>query len=53
MQTSSRAISLNVTGAAERLKNVIIRTPLTLNQNLSRRYQCAVYLKREDLQVVR
>jgi threonine dehydratase len=53
MQTSSRAISLNVAGAAERLKNVVVRTPLTLNQNLSRRYQCTVYLKREDLQVVR
>jgi threonine dehydratase len=53
MQTSTRAVSLNVPGAAERLKNVIIRTPLVLNQNLSRRYQCSVYLKREDLQVVR
>jgi threonine dehydratase len=53
MQTSSRAISLNVAGAAERLKNVVIRTPLVLNQNLSRRYQCSIYLKREDLQVVR
>ena len=53
MQTSTRAISLNVTGAAERLKNVVVRTPLVLNQNLSRRYQCSVYLKREDLQVVR
>jgi threonine dehydratase len=53
MQTTSRAISLNVAGAAERLKNVVIRTPLTLNQNLSRRFQCEVYLKREDLQVVR
>ena len=53
MQTSSRAISLDVAGAAERLKKVVIRTPLVLNQNLSRRYQCNVYLKREDLQVVR
>ena len=53
MQTSSRAISLNVAGAAERLKKVVVRTPLVLNQNLSRRYQCNVYLKREDLQVVR
>jgi threonine dehydratase len=53
MQTSSRAISLNVAGAAERLKKVVIRTPLVLSQNLSRRYQCNVYLKREDLQVVR
>jgi threonine dehydratase len=53
MQTSTRAISLNVAGAAERLKKVVARTPLLANHNLSRRYQCNVYLKREDLQVVR
>lgn len=39
--------------AAERLKKVINRTPLVYNHNLSAKYQCNVYLKREDLQVVR
>lgn len=39
--------------AALNLKKVVTRTPLQLNQNLSRKYQCNVYLKREDLQVVR
>lgn len=39
--------------AAERLRSVITRTPLTYNANLSRRYGCDVYLKREDMQVVR
>ncbi len=39
--------------AAERLQPVITRTPLTYNANLSRRYHCEVYLKREDMQVVR
>lgn len=39
--------------AAERLKKVVNRTPLLFNQNLSRKYQCNVYLKREDLQAVR
>lgn len=39
--------------AATRLKNIVSHTPLQLNLNLSRRYQCNVYLKREDLQVVR
>jgi threonine dehydratase len=29
------------------------RTPLAYSHNLSRRYQCDVYLKREDLQIVR
>jgi threonine dehydratase len=44
---------LNFAEAAQRLKNVVNRTPLTLNHNLSRKYQCNVFLKREDLQVVR
>jgi threonine dehydratase len=53
MERPTRALSLDVAGAAERLKKVVVRTPLVLNQNLSRKYQCNVYLKREDLQVVR
>ena len=39
--------------AAERLKKVATKTELQLNLNLSRKYKCNVYLKREDLQVVR
>lgn len=39
--------------AASRLKGIITRTPLMLNHNLSKQYQCNVFLKREDLQVVR
>ncbi len=39
--------------AAERLKGVAVRTPLMLNRNLSERFGCNVYLKREDLQIVR
>ena len=41
------------TEAVECLKNVVNRTPLQLNVNLSKKYQCNVFLKREDLQVVR
>lgn len=44
---------LHFSEAAERLHGVATRTPLQLNANLSRKYQCNVYLKREDLQVVR
>lgn len=44
---------LHFTEAAERLKQVILRTPLSYSVSLSRRYECDVYLKREDLQVVR
>jgi threonine dehydratase len=50
---STMTASLDYAKAAERLKKVVTRTPLTFNQNLSRKYQCQVYLKREDLQVVR
>src|SRR3954466_14767897 len=44
---------LNFDEAAKRLQKIINRTPLTYNINLSRKYACDVYLKREDLQVVR
>lgn len=46
-------INLNFHQAAERLKGVAFQTPLQLNASLSRRYNCNVYLKREDLQPVR
>ncbi|HWJ90913.1 MAG TPA: threonine ammonia-lyase [Flavisolibacter sp.] len=39
--------------ASERLKPVVNRTPLAFSRSLSRRYDCNIYLKREDLQVVR
>lgn len=39
--------------AAQALKGVINKTPLQRNDLLSAKYECNVYLKREDLQVVR
>jgi threonine dehydratase len=39
--------------ALKRISNVVKRTPLIFNQRLSERYGCKIYLKREDLQVVR
>lgn len=45
--------TLNPKAAAERLKSVIIRTPLQFNARLSAKYDAQIYLKREDLQVVR
>lgn len=45
--------TLNFRAAAARLQNVVNRTPLMYNHALSRRYNCNVYLKREDLQIVR
>jgi threonine dehydratase len=50
---SSPVSKLDFANAAERLKKVVKRTPLTFNRGLSKKYQCNVYLKREDLQVVR
>jgi threonine dehydratase len=44
---------LDIAGAVARLKLVVNHTPLQHNANLSRKYQCSVYLKREDLQIVR
>jgi threonine dehydratase len=44
---------LGVADAEERLRKIVNRTPLTLNRNLSAKYQCNIFLKREDLQVVR
>jgi threonine dehydratase len=41
------------TAAALRLKNVVIKTPLSYNEGLSLKYGCNIFLKREDLQVVR
>lgn len=39
--------------ANTRLNNVVDHTPLMLNLNLSDKYSANVYLKREDLQIVR
>lgn len=39
--------------ALDRIKDVVTRTPLQYNQQLSERYGAEVYLKREDMQVVR
>lgn len=51
--TISNTYQLDFDAAAKRLQSVITRTPLQLNLNLSKKYNCNVYLKREDLQVVR
>ncbi|MBK7288824.1 MAG: threonine ammonia-lyase [Chitinophagaceae bacterium] len=45
--------NLSFLDAAERLRKIVTRTPLTFNQSLSKKYECNVFLKREDLQVVR
>ncbi|HJT72672.1 MAG TPA: pyridoxal-phosphate dependent enzyme, partial [Chitinophaga sp.] len=44
---------LNILDAAVKLKPVVNRTPLTYSATLSRRYNADIYLKREDMQIVR
>lgn len=53
MQETIADSGLDFVGTRERLRKVVKHTPLTLSRNLSRQYNCQVYLKREDLQVVR
>lgn len=54
MQTSTHTgFNLSFHDAAQRLQKIVNRTPLMFNANLSKKYQCNVFLKREDLQVVR
>lgn len=44
---------LDSKSALERIKDVVNRTPLQYNKRLSEQYGASIYLKREDLQVVR
>jgi threonine dehydratase len=53
METTQTTYTLDFAAAAKRLQNVVSRTELQLNRSLSKKYQCNVYLKREDLQMVR
>ena len=43
----------NIYKAKVRLKNIALHTPLMRNDNWSEKYECNLYFKREDLQVVR
>lgn len=57
MKTETKQISFpnidNIFQAAERLRKVALHTPLQQNLNLSERYGANIFLKREDLQIVR
>lgn len=44
---------LDFTAAALRLRKIVTKTPLQRNTHLSKKYDCNIFLKREDLQVVR
>ncbi len=54
MTTETEQIgAAGIASAVNTLKQVLKRTPLTFHRGLSERFQCSVWLKREDLQVVR
>lgn len=52
-QTTKPSFGLDIAAAREKLKEVVKHTPLIYNASLSKKYDCSVYLKREDLQIVR
>jgi len=51
--TTTKAFNLDINAAYEVLKPVVLKTPLQFHRKLSEKFGCEVYLKREDLQVVR
>lgn len=50
---TEQGIELDFVAATERIKGTVKRTPLEYNAALSEKYNAQIYLKREDLQVVR
>ena len=48
-----KEVELDFLSAAERIKDTVKRTPLEYNRGLSLKYNAQIYLKREDLQLVR
>jgi threonine dehydratase len=53
MQSKTQSHNINVNAAAYVLKSVVLKTPLQFHRKLSETFQAEVYIKREDLQVVR
>ncbi|SDF52156.1 L-threonine ammonia-lyase [Fontibacillus panacisegetis] len=54
MSTERQTVGMeDIIRAHHVLKEVVRRTPLQLDATLSAKYECNVYLKREDLQMVR
>jgi threonine dehydratase len=50
---STKTYELNINAAAENLKSVVLKTPLQFHKKLSEKFHAEIYLKREDLQIVR
>ncbi len=50
---STLTTSIDINKAYNILKNVVLKTPLQYHRKLSEKFDAAIYLKREDLQLVR
>ena len=53
MNAATRLATIDVEKAHILLKDVVLRTPLQYHRKLSEKYGAEVWLKREDLQLVR
>jgi threonine dehydratase len=54
MQPTTETIqAIDIDAAYEVLRNIVLKTPLQFHRTLSEKFGCEVYLKREDLQLVR
>lgn len=53
MSLDLTTLNIDSIQAKDRIKDVVTRTPLQYNLHLSEKYGAEIYLKREDLQVVR
>lgn len=53
MTPQAETQSLNINAAYNTLKSVVLKTPLQYHRKLSEKFKAEIYLKREDLQIVR
>lgn len=53
MTTTYRTTTLDIDAAYDTLKSVVLKTPLQYHRKLSDKFKAEIYLKREDLQIVR
>ncbi len=51
--TTTLQQTIDINKAHEVLKNVVLKTPLQFHKKLSEKFKAEIYLKREDLQIVR
>ncbi|RAW02628.1 threonine ammonia-lyase IlvA [Pseudochryseolinea flava] len=53
MSQVGKEFNIDINAAADALKSVVLKTPLQYHRKLSEKFKAEIYLKREDLQVVR